>query len=845
MRTFLTPGFLKNKLHLPTVIGLVISVSFFSGLNYFYEASQKANFQEFFVDLNDIEIYQEHTVWSEWGNRHCFANTQFNAYFQETDGRINSLIQDSTLDVDQVCKMASLVFEKGYLTVDDYNETECLEEVGILGYLKKMNATSARFGFFETDFYKSDAFNEYIKIIKGRPPKSDFEFLIDYTTALKYNLTVGDLKNITIREGRIYPYATKDHQVNSYLRDFKLSNIKISGIYVPKHYDFNFNLEKFTYSYNLDDFQNEKKYEQEEVEKPVIFCWSNFFLPEWEHPVKNLYLSIANSSVYVHWKWGSSYIDAITSSGYLLLFNHQDLDLNKIKVDSVKLESQIRNISTNLPFGTHIRSYLDFTMRKFIIEIRADRLKLFLINIPTIIFALLVGSNLQKSVEKKRLNELLVLKCKGIPNKLILREFFEEMTRFTAIVWLGGIFLGGLTFFLYYLSLGDIFLNSNYDHFLYPRVTVSTIIFSGLISICETIFIYYPMIKKFKKQHFNSLSQSLNSPFYNSEKKFAEINSKLNLASKMKKEKEINLTGHRFRSKSYSNVTILALFAGIIPLLIISLVTIGFFFKIPDNLYDLVKYFTEHQFMLEMMMIGGMISFSLAISRRVFQDNPSLFTKVVKRFSHIFVKDFDYFISMELLGKKKWQNILIMYATFISTLVCTNFVFQSKFQTFAILFGNKIDVIISDSTESNGFFGFLFQYLLASSVFLILEISIMQMLLYKENHILNQGLMLRGLTNSKLYKILFFECLIIFVFGSVIGFVAGIFFGGIILWNNFNQLKFHNLNYIDEAATFGSILTFEIGKILLIIFLLFFLSVTIFFIYVRKRKKITSHPNEL
>ncbi|UYP48372.1 hypothetical protein NEF87_004657 [Candidatus Lokiarchaeum ossiferum] len=875
---------LKSKIYLPTLIGIVLSVSMFAGLNFFFEASQKANFDEAFSNISDIEVYHSHEIWYD-GGRHCYPNTKFSELFTENDQKIQSLMENSTLKIKEFSRSSSVIFDRGYLVLDEYQLYGCQNATDVLDYFFLMNSTLLGVESFESSFYQSEYFSTYFKLIEGHVPENSSEYLIDYITALKYGLTVGDMKNFTIREGNVWRNPDPTIRVAPRMLDYSFENLSICGIYLPKYYKAKFNQEFFSFSYNFEDYQNGKKYTQEFVEKPIFFCWSNFSNPTWDNPVNSLIQAMKNNSANRNWKNGRFYLNGATGSAYIYLYERDTLKYRNINTDSKQIYVQMRNISSNLPIRVEIRSYVEFTMRQFLSEIQDFRTKLFFMSIPMIFCAILVGSSLQKSLEKKRLNEIFLLRCKGMSIRSINLHIFKEISIVIIFSWILSILCGVLTFYLYYLFMGNIFIKSTFEGFLVPYISVNPLIISLIICTFEVLIIYLPLRKKIKNQHFNDLNQSLNSPFADSEEFFDNVQQtiqvSINRRNRLKQffvkrariKKKINsMTGenstnsqnwkdvdlyydpeeYHFRFKSFLFKTVLIFVIAIFPLFLISVTILSYSMTLPDNYSGYITFCKKNPFLLEILLMCSMVLNTVGLSRILFQDNPSLFTRSVKYFSHFIVKDFDTLISMELIGKKKWLNILILFSSFIGLLVFTNFIYQSNIIYSTLMQNNGrvhyfVDLEANQSVvlTSLEFYNFFFKFLISSSLFILVESAILQMLLFKENHILNQSLMMRGLTTSILYKILFFESAIIFLFGTIIGIIIGIGFGLLVSFNNFLKWQWEYFQYMDHSIGFGSIIHLEVGKVLLIILTLFFLSVSLFFIYVINRKKLTPRPNEL
>ncbi|WP_371803933.1 FtsX-like permease family protein [Candidatus Lokiarchaeum ossiferum] len=890
MSNFSSLASIKDKISIPTLVGVVISISMFAGLNFFFEASQKANFNEAFTNCNDIEIYHEHEIWYDGGGgRHCFPNLQFTETFKATDSKVNSLIKNSSLKISNVSKSASIVFDKGYLVIDQYNLTGCENAMSKEEYLLLMNSTITGFEFFESNFYQTDTFHGCFKVIEGETPKNSSQCLIDYTTALKLGLKVGECHNIIMREGSIWKNPLLNFPVNTMLRDYLIENITICGIYLPKSYKTQFNEEFYKFSYNYEDYQSGKNYSQTFIENPVIFCWSNFSMQGQNSPAHFLIESMMKDPENFQWRTGRFFINGATGTAYTYLYERGTLDYQNINQDSKQIYMQIYNISNHLPFYTGIRSYVEFTMRQFLTDMQDFRTKLFYMSLPMMISTILIGSSFQKSIEKKRLNELFLLRCKGMSKKNIRSVIATEGLIFILISWVLGIILGCVFFYLYYFFMGDLFLTNNYGNFMVPSISSTPLIISGIICSLEVALIYFPLWKKIKNQHFNELNLALNSPFADSEEHFDEVQHKIDVSlrknrtnkkiftSKSKKNSFQNDLNHHPKNDSTSNQTpkdlglenemgfqlprikplllksIKFLAIVFLPLIFCLLTVLSYFIPIPDQFSTFSHYFKSNSFILELIMMSSLVLITVNFSRIIFQENPSIFIRIVRCISHLFVKDYDNLISLELVGKRKWVNYLILVSSFTGLVVLTNFMMQNNLKILTILenflnltYNVGLDELPGDNIfDSFNFYQLFFRFLVVSSFFIIIESALLQILLYKENHILNQSLSIRGLTNSTLYKILFFESVIVFIFGIVIGYIVGIGFGLLLSFINFLKWQLEYFQHLEMTVSFESCIGLENGNILLLLLSIFILSISLFFIYVINRRKLTPRPNEL
>ncbi|UYP46792.1 hypothetical protein NEF87_003077 [Candidatus Lokiarchaeum ossiferum] len=842
---------LKKKIHIPTAICLILSIAVVSGLNYFYEDSLKNNYDSFFKDISDIEISHSHAIWYDLeGTRYCTTNMHYTNLFNETNERIDTILNETELDLIKTCKYGLSIWDAAFISDPNYPDLNFTDISSELGYKKRSNATELSFVFADTDLYNSSRFTNYFQIINGSSPKSPNEILIDYGTATKYGLNAGDTTNLSIRIGSMFVRYWRYARLYINLGNFSLDKITIAGIYVPQEYTFSLNQEDFRYSYSQDDYLVEKPYQENAlIDKPAIFTYYNFSGPDIGHPVQNLFAEIKNTSYF-------GYLDrVITKSGYFLIYDRENIQYRKISSETKVLDVKIANITKQIPINMGIQFVLGMNLDNFLRDVGQTRTILQLMNLPIICFSIIFGLSFQNSFEKKRMEEIFFLRLKGVPIKTIRNQILSE----SCIVGIGeailGDILGFALFYGYWFIVGEQFYNDT-PSILLPFITLRTILLSFLFGIILNMLISTPLLRKIKKTHYDGFNRTLTSRYSskNSEENeiFNDLGDDNDLPDQTDDSNELDNPFETYHNLSkfqktplkiksnYTKLTFALFLLGIFSLLVYLLIYLSYNITLSDFFKDIVRFFIFWGPALELLPLLGMICLIVGISRIIIEEKPQIFAKLIQTSSYVFLKDLNVFVSLEIIGKRKWRNILMSISTISALLISISILFNSKFGL-SVTFLTEIetDASLQAMLGTYEFYQILAQFLQFSLIIIAILVGIAEVLLFQENQVINKTLFIRGLDNKSFWKIMFFETTIIYVIGVFIGIIFGTLFGILIFFMDF-VIKVENL-MISPDLIWQNFLTITYVPLILQLAVLFVISSLIFYIGVKKGKSIESH----
>ncbi len=778
----------------------------------------------------------DHGIWFDLdGLRYCQANLNFNQLFNTSDSTVYSSIVENRLENEKILKYGIVAFDTAFISDPNYDLKDFSHDYNEISYKKTSNATEMKFVFMDDQYFNSERFSDYYTIIDGSVPSSTNEFLIDYGMAMKLNLSAGDITNITTRIGLIFRRSYRHYPVSARLGDFVLHNLTISGVYVPRYNNFSINQEYFHYSYTINDYLDSKPYsEAEGIDSPAIFTFYNFSGPDWAHPVQALYSAIKNSS------WESYTSRVISRSGYILSYPRESINYQRIGLESQQLGLKIENISLYLPSNVGIVNILGLTLDRFAEEMNQTRIFLQMFHLPLISFTIMFGVTFRDSIEKKRMEEMYLLRAKGVSNSFFVGQMLSESVVFGIFEATIGNVLGFLTLYGFWYVLGPDFLIGDHAQMI-PSFSSFALIFSYFIAIFLNILIYFPLILKTKKSrydnhsNFGSLTIDGQSNDYSTPKKIKKLQShikkKPRSSNRLQKQYE-----DREESARMSKETLILLLLGMIPLLFYGLLFLSFYQNLSDSLLDIINFIFQNKGGLEIFTLFCMLLAISGVTRVLFYDSPYVMNKLIGSVSKVFVKDLNFFVVTDLIQKKKWVNIMTLFGWISALFLAFNFLSFSKANLFLIQNGclNSTPSQIFH-VGSPAFYRVLYQFFLFSGIIIASIIGIGEAIIYKENDILNKSLFLRGLNAQHLWGIILFESIVVFFFGTGIGLIIGlgyfllIFnFDVLILLNNLSlSLDYQILDYIS-----GNVKSLSFFFILEIV-----ITLTILIIMVRQIKK--------
>ncbi|WP_371805808.1 hypothetical protein [Candidatus Lokiarchaeum ossiferum] len=661
-----------------------LSISMIVGLGYFYEASQKEIFSSKFTNISDFEIPHYQLQKNEFGTLISIPRVKFSENFHQDDQKILNEIEKSSLLIENVGRYGIINMKEAFFCLPTYPDHKS-NATTPYAYKKELNGTEVQLMVFDDDFYTSSRFSEYIKIILGKAPETENEIMIDYCTALKYNLTVGKISTLHLKTGSFFSDPNLQLPVTTHLYDFEISNINISGIYVPSVYNFTIDLTTFHHSYNYEDYLTKKNYiENNEIDSPAILSWYNFTGPDWKHPFQKLYTRIdvhPEAFKYLRSTW--------THSGYILSYQRDSLNYDQLSNQLNLIGVQAYNLSINIPPDESMVNYLGHQLDLIHKDIQKTKFAIQILNIPTILFAIVLGLNFTQSNTKKKIEEVLYLKNKGVSMTLIKKQLIIYVVSSSLFCSIVADLIGMSTFFIYRALLGPILLNKTSSQ-LFPYISSFTLSFSLLLSTILNLVITIPFMMKIKQFKFLNENGGLGegeleenlllNRLENSQKK-GNLTDLKKFSKKFSQQEKKHLSEYDSGKKSKVTIrTKLLLILGHFPILLLLVLWIGISIQLPDSLIDIVNTIANYYILIEILSILGIAMIVAGIVRIFTIDRPNLFYAISRRFSRIFVKDYDKFVGFEIIREKKWSKIFLVFSIFAALLVSSNILYHGKYQ---------------------------------------------------------------------------------------------------------------------------------------------------------------------
>jgi len=714
------PKRLKNEWTI--ILCVSISLSLISGLSYFFEATQKYTFDNSFWLFSDFDIIH-HDLFTDYGDPIPHINYKY--YFDFTDEQIEDLLDVSDLELESYVPYSIFGLDMGVISIDDFDSVLIENSTGTDDYHKQLNASSIKMGIFNNDFYTSPRFDMYFEIIEGGVPTAENEILVDLNFAAKYDYTVNGTHNITVVIGNMF-------ESNPPLTDYKkyqIENMTIVGTYLCTQEWFRIGTQRYTYSYTYEDYLNNQTYVYpEELERNLIFMYSDYENLT-NHPVRNLYFEISQIEQY------AIYLDAgIISSGYVLFYDRTQIEYENLYYYRNFITQNSRNLSIFMPFEVGFVDKLSYQLRLTQEDIRNSFLVIQILNIPIIMFSLLVSQNINDSRGKKANEELILLKLRGVSIKHIQLQLLMGGLLNGIICTIFGSLMGYSTFYLYHRMLGELFFENN-TIFLFPLFTMGNLWYTLFLGILINAFTIIPKMVKIAKIDFVDASEALQQVeqvplnydekilfegekrpqsaddqfihYDNSNLKISEhtkdlhgtkdkedVHNNLKKSNFLKKNQKIHKIRFWNRHKSeytYESMfeiekhsvkplTYFLIFIGLIPLAIYAYVYYSYRFEVSDVIIDNRERIIENLYYIHFFSLFFIGFFVSGLIRLLIIERPSKFARFAKFIAGIFIKKLDHLVSLELLRKKKWSKIIIYLSIFFSMLTIVNISFNSQYR---------------------------------------------------------------------------------------------------------------------------------------------------------------------
>ncbi len=695
-------SFFNMKKQWAILVCLSFCLSMVAGLSYFSEVTQEDQFNNSLNSIADIEIVHYQLINTGLlGNTFIQPRLGYSENFAISENLIIKSISESKLDLIDYYRYGILTMEKAFFCISDFETIDFSDSEDVLSAKKAIDASEIKLMVSDDDFYTSSRFNDSFKVIQGRTPTKPEEILIDFNFAKKYSLNINEIANITLLIGRFmetYMYR---------LKDFQLENVTISGFYLPTQLVYELDSETFEYSYTYQDHLSNLTYieNEDKFDGPAIFSWYNFSGPDYNHPFQKLYIKIANDQNFWAYLMQGSY----TRSGYILEYNRESIKFNSLDSKIKEISYQSKELSFLMPWDVSLVDKISYQLNQLYDQFQKTRFLIQLLNLPLIVFSILISRSFIKKQDKKEL--ILALCRRGVPLKIIKKQQLYQIIIYSIITSIIGIIFGIFTFYLYQNWLGSLFYKSTSAIFN-PKFSGFTLIFTFSIGLILFSLANFTTNRKERKKsifdlanpsNFNEnyddgyderiLSNKFQQEGKNIEESIHKEGPSRNGASKSpvkkrnkisqkksKKVKNVYVEDIDFPKSKISKLTIILMSLGVVPLLINLLIYLGNIFTISDMFEDLTQIFTYGASIVYLLSIFGYVLFMIGLIRIILIEKPKILARISKIISYPFVGKYNKILSLRIINKQKWIKIMNILVIFFGILVISNILNNSQYQ---------------------------------------------------------------------------------------------------------------------------------------------------------------------
>ncbi len=302
-------------------------------------------------------------------------------------------------------------------------------------YLKGLGTFQSDMYYFigDTNLYQSEEFQEKVMLFEGNYPTSEHEIMVDVLFADAFDYQVGESVNMSyyMRPGRYDENLTEiptDIQWNITGIYALPNSFRLFDSYFSSYYDYDAATKEIEIreyiQYYLDGIS-----EYRPTFNIPIFTYSNFSnsyqpdlhpysLLQRDHPVFQMIKGNDYSQM-------SGFFEEYSYSMGIML-QKSEFNANTIESKIVEINDAFREVEIVFDERVEIYSNLLQSLQYFTYSIQMIQLLLFALNIPVIIFAIIMGSLAIKNETKNRLEEYLLLRSKGIKTRTLRSQLISE-----------------------------------------------------------------------------------------------------------------------------------------------------------------------------------------------------------------------------------------------------------------------------------------------------------------------------------------------------------------------------------------------------------------------------------
>lgn len=566
---------------------------------------------------------------------------------------------------------------------DFENETQITQEIPFL--------TTIEFSSYSVDYYNSTYFTRNFQLVEGNYPKEEHEIILDLSFKQCFSFELGDVFNCT----PYYSSNSYDEDLfsvffNDLVRLDSFLNVNVVGFYEFKNQAIASPIETIYSSPFAANSSENTNFESPILNHVPIFGYTELGV---EFSNTSLYSQlnrvITNTTLplYEEYIGFTGYYDLST-----LNFNHLG---NQIREFDEMEDDIAYKLSNSMTFKFTLKEYL----REIESNMRFILWGLQLMNFPIILFSIFVGAFSLKVEIQGRMKEILLLKSKGTPFKVILSTILFESCLIGIVAALIGFFGGVLVFQTIKTSLNELFF-TNRLYISSLVLNTSTILSALMVGVGISIFasmVSIIFVSKLSTSHIikilgvnnteaeleeMAILEAEKDQHFESGRKQNAKSSLIHLFTKKSnsphqqesEEKEVNhpsSSEEKPSGKRKGYISVFFILFSFYPFFLRFLLELRFQHRLPDFLQAFTQFILENVTIFLVFIILGPVILIIGLIRFFFIEHNGLFSKILKKIIHPFDPISSYLVSLNLIRKRQYRTIILIVSiilTFFTTL---------------------------------------------------------------------------------------------------------------------------------------------------------------------------------
>ncbi|MHA1887147.1 MAG: FtsX-like permease family protein, partial [Promethearchaeota archaeon] len=534
------------------------------------------------------------------------------------------------------------MFLNSKLNLEDSYYYQIYKNPRLFLYLTQNKYSSFSWFLMEKDWFTSPRFVQYFEITSGKLPNNENEILVDSQFAQQFNLDLEINNSLKVKLGLI------NEEIHN------ISSSKIVGFFKPK--------KEFIQFGTLQDVI--------QTGDNIIFQWANFSQHSRKYPNSEL---IEYMKTHPEFQNQVNFLFEVeTLIGFTI--DRTEIQVSWLSATSTEFKQNFNQFLVKLPSYVTAYNLISTSLENQFQFQEVVRLAIQFTNLPLYIFAIYIGSLANKMKIRKRYHEFFSMRMRGFPKNMVRNQFLMEAILNSILISILGIFLGIGVFFMGQYWLNPIFLSdfnllvsSLHFHFTFQTI-IESFLFGAILTILATL----SSIKHVNNLRTSELSRELQN--ISGDVDYDEISLYFN-RKKLKKSDDEELDIEQFIKKKEELIPkwgiILAL-SSTIPIILFIIMIFGQQFHVSDTIQELSNLLFNRINLLIILVIISPIFLVIGLIRYLIVESPPRFAKISKFLSKIFVKKRDYFVGIEMVRQKQYQQIIFLAGLYVAMLMFSN-----------------------------------------------------------------------------------------------------------------------------------------------------------------------------